>query len=41
MEEKVKQIYTLFDQKRKQFEAEQADLEDLKTLEERIKKSKK
>lgn len=41
MEEKVKQIYTLFDQKRKQFEAEQADLEDLKTLEERIIKSKK
>lgn len=41
MEEKVKQIYTLFDQKRKQFEAEQADLEDLKNLEERIKKSKK
>lgn len=41
MEEKVKQIYTLFDQKRKQFEAEQADLEDLKTIEERIKKSKK
>lgn len=39
MEEKVKQIYTEFDQKRKQFEAEQADLEDLKTLEERIKKS--
>ena len=41
MEETIKQIYTLFDQKRKQFEAEQADLEDLKTLEERIKKSKK
>lgn len=41
MEEKVKQIYTQFDQKRKKFEAEQADLEDLKTLEERIKKSKK
>lgn len=39
MEEKVQQIYTEFDQKRKQFEAEQADLEDLKTLEERIKKS--
>jgi hypothetical protein len=41
MEEKVKQIYFQFDQKRKQLEAEQADLEDLKTLEERIKKSKK
>lgn len=39
MEEKVKQIYTQFDQKRKKFEAEQADLEDLKTLEERIRKS--
>lgn len=38
MEERVKQIYTEFDQKRKLFEAEQADLEDLKSLEERIKK---
>lgn len=41
MEESVRKIYHQFDQKRKQFEAEQADLEDLKSLEERIKKSKK
>ncbi len=41
MEEKVKQMYTQFDQKRKQFEAEEADLEDLKALEEQIKKNKK
>lgn len=41
MEESVRKIYHQFDQKRKQFEAEQADLEDLKSLEERVKKSKK
>jgi hypothetical protein len=41
MEENVRRIYNQFDQKRKQFEAEQADLEDLKTLEEKVKKSKK
>ncbi len=40
MEENVKKIYENFNQKRKRFEAEQADLEDLKVLEERIKKSK-
>lgn len=40
MEEKVKQMYTQFDQKRKKFEAEEADLEDLKALEEQIKKNK-
>lgn len=38
MEENVRMIYNQFDQKRKQFEAEQADLDDLKSLEERIKK---
>lgn len=38
MEEKVKKIYVDFDQKRKLYEAQQADLEDLKALEERIKK---
>ncbi len=41
MEEKVRGIYDQFDQKRKQFEAEKADLEDLRSLEEQIKKSKK
>lgn len=41
MEENVRRIYNQFDQKRKQFEAEQADLEDLKALEEKVKKSKK
>ena len=41
MEEKVRGIYDRFDQKRKQFEAEKADLEDLRSLEEQIKKSKK
>lgn len=38
MEENVLTIYHQFDQKRKLFEAEQADLEDLKSLEERIKR---
>jgi hypothetical protein len=41
MEENVRMIYNQFDQKRKQFEAEQADLEDLKALEEKVKNSKK
>jgi hypothetical protein len=41
MEEKVRGIYDQFDQKRKQLEAEKADLEDLRSLEEEIKKSKK
>ena len=43
MEEKVREIYQLFDKKRKIYEAEQADQEDLaelKQLEEKIKKSK-
>lgn len=37
MEEQVKQVYEQFDSKRKEFEAKQADLEDLKLLEEKIK----
>jgi hypothetical protein len=41
MEEKVRGIYDQFDQKRKQIEAKIADLEDLRSLEEQIKKSKK
>jgi len=41
MEEQVKQIYSEFDDKRRQFEAEQADLADLKALEEQVKNSKK
>jgi len=43
MEEKVREIYQLFDKKRKIYEAEQADQEDLaelKLLEEKIEKSK-
>ncbi len=43
MEEKVREIYTLFDKKRKRHDAEQADQEDLaelKLLEEKIEKSK-
>lgn len=40
MEEKVKQIYNEFDAKRKLFDAEQADLADLKAVEEQIKKQK-
>ncbi len=43
MEEKVREIYQLFDAKRKTYEAEQADKEDLaelKRLEEKIEKSK-
>ena len=41
MEQDVKQVYTNFDDKRKIREAEQADMEDLKSLEEHIKKNKK
>ncbi|HNS30050.1 MAG TPA: virulence RhuM family protein [Tenuifilaceae bacterium] len=37
MEEKVYQVYEEFDRKRKAFEAKQADLEDLKLLEETVK----
>lgn len=43
MEAKVKEIYELFDKKRKNYEAKQADredLEELKQLEEKIEKSK-
>lgn len=40
MEEKVREEYDQFDQKRKEFEAKQADLDDLKHLEEKIKKEK-
>tara|TARA_R110002051_G_scaffold35717_1_gene78269 strand:+ start:322 stop:1320 length:999 start_codon:yes stop_codon:yes gene_type:complete len=38
MEEKVKSIYEEFDERRKQAEAKEADLEDLKILESKIKK---
>ncbi len=38
MKNKVNNIYDQFDQQRKKFEAKKADLEDLKTLEETIKK---
>ena len=41
METHVRKVFDQFDEKRKQFEAEQADLEDLKALEEQIKKSNK
>jgi hypothetical protein len=41
MEEKVKQIYELFDKKRKAFEAEQADLEDLEELKNKINRQQK
>lgn len=43
MEEKVREIYQLFDKKRKTYEAKQADIEDLaelKRLEKKIEKSK-
>lgn len=40
MEEQVREIYDEFEQKRKAFEAKKADLEDLKYLEEKIKKKK-
>lgn len=38
MEQLVKLVYEQFDKNRKEFEAKQADLEDLKILEEKIKK---
>ncbi len=38
MEEQVKLVYEQFDKNRKEFEAKQADLDDLKFLEEKIKK---
>jgi hypothetical protein len=38
MEEQVRQVYSEFNEKRTKFEAQQADLHDLKSLEERIKK---
>ncbi len=38
MEEQVKLVYEQFDEKRKEFEAEQADLNDLKIIEEKIKR---
>ena len=41
MEEKVRLVFSEFDKKRKKYEAEQSDLEDLKFLEERIKGYKK
>jgi hypothetical protein len=40
MENHVKDLYEVFDEKRKRVEAEQSDLQDLKILEERIKKLK-
>jgi hypothetical protein len=40
MEEKVKSIYEDFDERRKQADAKEADLEDLKILESKIKKEK-
>ena len=39
MEEKVKLVYERFDKHRKQFEAKQADLDDLKQIENKIKKN--
>jgi hypothetical protein len=41
MEGKVKKIYTQFDDRRKKYEAEQADMDDLKSLEEQIKKERR
>lgn len=38
MEEQVKKVYDQFDIQRKEFEAKQADLDDLKAIEEKIKK---
>ncbi|MGM0635444.1 MAG: virulence RhuM family protein [Bacteroidota bacterium] len=40
MEEKVKSVYGTFDERRKKAEAQEADLEDLKLLESKIKKNK-
>ena len=39
MEEKVKLVYERFDKHRKEFEAKQADLDDLKQIENKIKKN--
>lgn len=41
MEKKVRSIYKDFDERRKGYEAEQVDLEDLKFLEEKLKGNKK
>ncbi len=41
MEEKVKQIFADFDKKRKTFESEQADLEDIEELENKLKNKKR
>ena len=41
MEGQVKQIYEVFDEKRKAFEAKQADLLDIEDLEKTIKKKMK
>ncbi|WP_421977643.1 virulence RhuM family protein [Roseivirga seohaensis] len=40
MEEKVKELYELFDKKRKVFEAQQADLKEIEELESQLKKKK-
>jgi hypothetical protein len=40
MEQKVKEIYVLFDSNRKTYEAQQADLKELEKLEDSIKKDK-
>lgn len=40
MEEKVKELYELFDKKRKVFEAQQADLKEIEELENELKKKK-
>ena len=39
MEEKVKLVYEVYDNNRRKFEAKQADLEDLKQLEDKLKKN--
>lgn len=41
MEKKVNEIYATFDQKRKEFEAKQDDLDDLKFLEQKLKNNKR
>jgi hypothetical protein len=44
MEDKIREIYTEFDKRRKKYEAlqaDKADLEELKILEEKVKKNKK
>ena len=40
MEQKVREIYKLYDTRRKAFEAEQADLHDIEALESKIKNEK-